>query len=136
VCVEAVSLLDAGTTIEVFSSLAITTAPHPFCEAVDLPSKMFTARMITSARARVLSVCFELQCRPLLQRSIRYSLTPRQSLSTQITAWKIRTKLAEAMRVAGDAEKLSGRIEMDDAYLGGERGGGKRGRGSPGKKRI
>jgi hypothetical protein len=28
---------------------------------------------------------------------------------------------------------LGGRIEMDDAYLGGERGGGKRGRGSSGK---
>jgi hypothetical protein len=28
---------------------------------------------------------------------------------------------------------LEGRIEMDDAYLGGERSGGKRGRGSPGK---
>jgi ISXO2-like transposase domain len=29
--------------------------------------------------------------------------------------------------------KLAGRIEVDDAYLGGERSGGKRGRGSPGK---
>ena len=39
---------------------------------------------------------------------------------------------------AGDAgaqpdKPLDGRIEMDDAYLGGERSGGKRGRGSPGK---
>jgi hypothetical protein len=40
------------------------------------------------------------------------------------------------MRVAGDAEMLSGRIEMDDAYLGGERGGGKRRRGGPGEKPI
>ncbi len=29
--------------------------------------------------------------------------------------------------------KLSGRVELDDAYLGGERTGGKRGRGAPGK---
>jgi len=28
---------------------------------------------------------------------------------------------------------LNGRIEMDDAYLGGERSGGKRGRGAPDK---
>ena len=28
---------------------------------------------------------------------------------------------------------LSGWIELDDAYLGGERSGGKRGRGAPGK---
>ena len=55
---------------------------------------------------------------------------------TQTTAWKIKTKLAEVMRIAGEKDKLSGRIEMDDAYLGGERSGGKTGRGSPGKKPI
>jgi ribosomal protein L37AE/L43A len=55
---------------------------------------------------------------------------------TQTTAWKIKTKLAEVMRLANDAAPLDGRIEMDDAYLGGERGGGKTGRGSPGKKPI
>ena len=30
-------------------------------------------------------------------------------------------------------ERLHGRVELDDAYLGGERSGGKRGRGAPGK---
>jgi transposase-like protein len=55
---------------------------------------------------------------------------------TQTTAWKIKTKLAEVMRIAGEAERLDGRVEMDDAYLGGERSGGKTGRGSPGKKPI
>ena len=55
---------------------------------------------------------------------------------TQTTAWKIKTKLAEVMRIANDRAPLDGRIEMDDAYLGGERGGGKAGRGSPGKKSI
>ena len=56
--------------------------------------------------------------------------------TTQTTAWKIKTKLAEVMRIADEKERLSGRIEMDDAYLGGEKGGGKTGRGSPGKKPI
>jgi transposase-like protein len=56
--------------------------------------------------------------------------------TTQTTAWKIKTKLAEVMRIASERDKLDGRIEMDDAYLGGERGGGKSGRGSPGKKPI
>ena len=55
---------------------------------------------------------------------------------TQTTAWKIKTKLAEVMRVAGEKDRLEGRIEMDDAYLGGERSGGKTGRGSPGKTPI
>lgn len=55
---------------------------------------------------------------------------------TQTTAWKIKHKLAVVM-MERDAEKpLDGRVEMDDAYLGGERHDGKRGRGSPGKKPI
>ncbi len=32
--------------------------------------------------------------------------------------------------------KLQGRVEVDDAYLGGERPGGKRGRGAPGKTPV
>jgi transposase-like protein len=56
--------------------------------------------------------------------------------TTQTTAWKIKTKLAEVMRISSERDKLDGRIEMDDAYLGGERGGGKSGRGSPGKTPI
>lgn len=56
--------------------------------------------------------------------------------TTQTTAWKIKTKLAEVMRLANDAEPLEGRVEMDDAYLGGKRSGGKTGRGSPGKRPI
>jgi len=56
--------------------------------------------------------------------------------TTQTTAWKIKTKLAEAMRLVNDREPLQGRVEMDDAYLGGEKSGGKTGRGSPGKKPI
>jgi transposase-like protein len=56
--------------------------------------------------------------------------------TTQTTGWKIKTKLAEVMRLAGESERLEGRIEMDDAYLGGQRSGGKTGRGSPGKTPI
>jgi len=53
---------------------------------------------------------------------------------TQTTAWKIKHKLAQVMIERDDEKQLDGRIEMDDFYLGGERSGGKRGRGSPGKK--
>src|SRR3954462_11004713 len=52
----------------------------------------------------------------------------------QPTAWLVKHKLMRAMaaREAGKA-KLSGRVEWYDAYLGGERQGGKRGRGAAGK---
>ncbi len=49
------------------------------------------------------------------------------------TAWRIRHKLAQAMMERDMPKKLAGRIEMDDAYLGGENPGGKRGRGSENK---
>lgn len=45
------------------------------------------------------------------------------------TAWKIKHKLMQVMLERQKREKLSGRIEMDDAYIGGERPG-KRGRGA------
>jgi len=52
----------------------------------------------------------------------------------QPTAWLIKHKLMAtmALRDAGKP-KLEGRVEVDDAYLGGERAGGKRGRGAAGK---
>ena len=52
---------------------------------------------------------------------------------TQTTAWKIKHKLKQVMLERDATKRLSGRIEIDDAYLGGERSGGKRGRGAPGK---
>ena len=52
---------------------------------------------------------------------------------TQTTAWKIKHKLKQVMLERDARKRLAGRIEIDDAYLGGERRGGKRGRGAPGK---
>ena len=49
------------------------------------------------------------------------------------TAWLIKHKLMEVMRQREEGRQLTGRIEMDDAYLGGERNGGKAGRGSENK---
>ena len=48
---------------------------------------------------------------------------------TQTTAWKIKHKLKQVMLERDASKRLTGRIEIDDAYLGGERSGGKRGRG-------
>jgi ribosomal protein L37AE/L43A len=52
----------------------------------------------------------------------------------QGTAWLVKHKLMRAMAARETAKpKLAGRVEVDDAYLGGERPGGKRGRGAAGK---
>ena len=49
------------------------------------------------------------------------------------TAWLMKHKLMEVMREREDSRQLQGRVEIDDAYLGGERTGGKVGRGSENK---
>ena len=49
------------------------------------------------------------------------------------SAWLIKHKLMEAMRQREDSRQLSGRVEIDDAYLGGELPGGKSGGGSQNK---
>lgn len=49
------------------------------------------------------------------------------------TAWLLKHKLMEVMRLREQGRQLTGRVEIDDAYLGGEIQGGKAGRGSPNK---
>lgn len=49
------------------------------------------------------------------------------------TAWLIHHKLMQAMAEREDRYRLSGGVQIDDAYLGGERRGGKAGRGSENK---
>lgn len=49
------------------------------------------------------------------------------------TAWLVKHKLMDVMRLREDSRQLTGRVEMDDAYLGGELAGGKAGRGSENK---
>jgi transposase-like protein len=45
---------------------------------------------------------------------------------TQTTAWKLKHKLKQVMLERDATKRLTGRIEIDDAYLGSERDGGKR----------
>lgn len=50
------------------------------------------------------------------------------------TAWRIKHKILQAMTEREDARQLSGFVQIDDAYLGGEHTGGKPGRGSENKQ--
>jgi len=49
------------------------------------------------------------------------------------TAWRIKHKLMQVMVERESTTQLADRVEIDDAYLGGERSGGKVGRGSENK---
>lgn len=49
-------------------------------------------------------------------------------------AWRIKHKVMQAMAEREAPRRLGGFVQIDDAYLGGERNGGKVGRGAPGKQ--
>jgi transposase len=57
----------------------------------------------------------------------------RQLGVTYKTAWRIGQQIRELAGKADMAAMLSGHVEADEAYVGGVRSGGKRGRGAPGK---
>jgi len=50
------------------------------------------------------------------------------------TAWAIKHKIMQAMTEREESRQLHGFVQIDDAYLGGERNGGKPGRGSENKQ--
>jgi transposase-like protein/predicted RNA-binding Zn-ribbon protein involved in translation (DUF1610 family) len=52
---------------------------------------------------------------------------------TYKTAWRMGQQIRKLTEVADYQALLSGHIEADEAYIGGKRSGGKRGRGAPGK---
>lgn len=57
----------------------------------------------------------------------------RQLGVTYKTAWRIGQQIRKLTMVADFDALLSGHVELDEAYVGGRRSGGKRGRGAPGK---
>jgi hypothetical protein len=51
----------------------------------------------------------------------------------ELTVWMMKHKIMQVMLEREQDRQLTGRVEIDDAYLGGEHHGGKAGRGSPNK---
>ena len=77
---EAVRLLRSGVTVVVFPAGGVATAPKGFGRAVDLPWKMFPARLVQAARASVIPVHFGGQNGRLFHLASRVSMTLRISL--------------------------------------------------------
>lgn len=77
---EAVRLLKQGVTVVVFPAGGVATAPKGFGRAIDLPWKMFPARLIQTAGASVIPIYFDGQCGPLFHLASRVSMTLRASL--------------------------------------------------------
>jgi len=49
------------------------------------------------------------------------------------TAWRMKHKIMHVMLLRNNSKRIGGIIQVDDSYLGGEKTGGKRGRGAEGK---
>ncbi len=93
-----------------------------------------TAGTIFHASTLALSVWFQAMYHLTQSKTGISSLELARRLGvTQTTAWTLKHKLLQVMLEREAETPLAGRIDMDDAYLGGERSGGKRGRGAPGK---
>ena len=90
------------------------------------------AGTIFAATEGALCIWFRAMYHLTQSKGVRSSIELGRQLGvTQTTAWKIKHKLMQAMMERDATKRLTGRIEIDDAYLGGERNGGMRGRGSP-----
>jgi putative hemolysin len=117
---EALRLLKEGTTIVVFPSGGVATAPDIGGKAVDLPWKTFTARMILAARAQVLPMYFEGQCRPLFHFVSRYSLTLRLSLIIaefrRMVGTRMRLRIGGVVPFAALRSDINRRQLIDELY--------------------
>tara|TARA_R110002020_G_scaffold12842_7_gene46693 strand:- start:997 stop:1848 length:852 start_codon:yes stop_codon:yes gene_type:complete len=112
---EAVRLLKTGVTIVVFPAGGVATAPKGFGRAVDLPWKMFPARLVQAARASVIPVHFSGQNGRLFHLASRVSMTLRISLlirefrrlsGTRIVAHAGRVLTADALAAISDRKQL------------------------------
>ena len=73
-------------------------------------------------------------CRLHTRKSLQCIRCKRQLGVNYNTAWSVKHKLIQAMRERDDSQPLLGYVELDDAYLGGQATGGKRGRGADRKQ--
>jgi len=112
---EAVRLLKSGVTVVVFPAGGVATAPNGFGRAVDLPWKMFPARLVQAARASVIPVHFSGQNGRLFHLASRVSMTLRISLlirefrrlsGTAIVARAGRVLGADELAVTSDRKLL------------------------------
>ena len=111
----------------------ITTRRLYQCNACKLQTSL-TAGTIFAATKLGLSVWFQAMYHMTQSKQGISSVELGRRLGVrQRIAWAMKSKLAQVMMERDAGKLFDGRIEMDDAYLGGQRHGGKRGRGAPAK---
>lgn len=111
----------------------MASGPGWQCQACDRQTSL-TAGTIFHASKLPLTVWFQAMYFLTQAKNNVSALELRRLLGVSYpTAWRIKHKLMQVMAEREAGRKLDGRVEVDDAYLGGEHPGGKRGRGSENK---
>lgn len=106
--------------------------PYWQCAACRHQTSLLAGTVFASTKLPLVRWFLAMQLLTQAKNNVSALELKRQLGVNYASAWLIKHKLMQAMAVRERTRRLTGRVEMDDAYLGGERPG-KPGRGSPNK---
>jgi hypothetical protein len=107
--------------------------PYRQCSACGYQCSLIAGTMFEASKLPLTRWFMAMQLLSQAKNNVAALELRRQLGVSYPTAWLLKHKIMEAMRLAEQERQLHGRVELDDAYLGGERSGGKAGRGSENK---
>ena len=107
--------------------------PYRECAACGYQCSLIAGTMFEASKLALTRWFMAMQLLSQAKNNVAALELRRQLGVSYPTAWLMKHKIMEAMRLREEDRQLHGRVEMDDAYLGGERSGGKTGRGSENK---
>jgi len=107
--------------------------PYWQCGACPHQTSLISGTVFESSKLSLTRWFLALQLLTQSKNNVSALELKRQLGVSYRTAWLIKHKIMQAMHLAENGRELHGRIEIDDAYLGGEFSGGKTGRGTDNK---
>jgi ribosomal protein L37AE/L43A len=110
--------------------------PYWQCAACDHQCSLISGTVFESSKLGLSRWFLAMQLLTQSKNSVSALELMRQLGVSYRTAWLLKHKVMQAMCVREERRELSGRVEIDDAYLGGELSGGTPGRGSENKVPI
>jgi predicted RNA-binding Zn-ribbon protein involved in translation (DUF1610 family) len=107
--------------------------PYWQCSACPHQTSLISGTMFESSKLSLTRWFLAMQLLTQSKNNVSALELMRQLGICYRSAWLLKHKIMEAMRLREEPRELGGRVEIDDAYLGGELSGGKPGRGSQNK---
>ena len=107
--------------------------PYRQCAGCDYQCSVIAGTILESTKLPLTRWFMAFQLLSQAKNNVAALELMRQLGVSYPSAWLMKHKIMEAMRIREDERRLDGRVELDDAYLGGECSGGKTGRASGNK---